>query len=260
MQLEGKVVIITGGGKGIGKAIALAFAREGAELVLAARTSSDLKEVSSEIESMGGKSLPIVTDLANPEQVRRMVGISLEKFAKVDVLVNNSGIAGPIATVVDMDLDGWNRTLAVNLTGAMLSAKYVLKNSMIPRRSGSIINISSTSGRRGLATRSPYSSSKWALIGLTQSLASEAGRYGIRVNCIAPGRIEGDRIERIDREMNKSTGITNQQVAAAMNLRTALGRMVKPEEVAALAVFLASDQSSGIAGQTINCCAGFEMD
>jgi len=260
VQLEGKVAIITGGGKGIGKAIALAFAREGAELVLAARTESDLKKVASEIESMGRKSLPIVTDLADPEQVRVMVDRSLERFGKVDVLVNNSGIAGPIVNVADMDLEGWNHTLAVNLTGAMLSAKYILKNDMIPRQSGSIINISSTSGRKGLATRSPYCSSKWALIGLTQSLASEVGRYGIRVNCIAPGRIEGDRVKRVDREMNQSSGITYQQVVETMSLRTALGRMVKPEEVAALAVFLASDQSSGIAGQTINCCGGFEMD
>ncbi len=260
MQLEGKVAVITGGGKGIGRAIALAFAREGAEVVVAARTESDLKRVASEIESMGRKSLAIVTDLADPEQVRVMVDRALKRFGKVDVLVNNSGIAGPVANVADMDLEGWNQTLAVNLTGAMLCAKYILKKDMIPRRSGNIINISSVSGRMGHAMRSPYSASKWGLIGFTQSLALEVGRYGIRVNCVAPGPVEGDRIERVLRAASKNLGITYEQAVEREVARTSLGRMVKPEEVAALAVFLASEQSSGITGQTINCCAGLRMD
>jgi len=260
VQLEGKVAVITGGGKGIGRAIALAFAREGAEVVVAARTESDLKRVASEIESMGRKSLAIVTDLADPEQVRVMVDRALKRFGKVDVLVNNSGIAGPVANVADMDLEGWNQTLAVNLTGAMLCAKYILKKDMIPRRSGNIINISSVSGRMGHAMRSPYSASKWGLIGFTQSLALEVGRYGIRVNCVAPGPVEGDRIERVLRAASKNLGITYEQAVEREVARTSLGRMVKPEEVAALAVFLASEQSSGITGQTINCCGGLEMD
>jgi len=260
VQLEGKVAVITGGGKGIGRAIALAFAKEGAEVVVAARTESDLKRVASEIESMGRKSLAIVTDLADPEQVRVMVDRALKRFGKVDVLVNNSGIAGPVANVADMDLEGWNQTLAVNLTGAMLCAKYILKKDMIPRRSGNIINISSVSGRMGHAMRSPYSASKWGLIGFTQSLALEVGRYGIRVNCVAPGPVEGDRIERVLRAASKNLGITYEQAVEREVARTSLGRMVKPEEVAALAVFLASEQSSGITGQTINCCAGLRMD
>lgn len=260
MQLESKVAIVTGGGKGIGKAIALAFAREGAELVIAARTELDLKRVSSEIKVMGRKSLAIVTDLADPEQPQVMVDKTLEKFGKVDVLVNNSGIEGPMVNVTDMDLEGWKQTLAVNLTGAMLCAKYVLKKDMVPRQSGAIINISSISGRKGLATRSPYCASKWGMIGLTQSLASEVGRYGIRVNCIAPGPVEGERIERVLRGMSKNWGMTYEQAVETITARTALGRMVKPEEVAALAVFLASEQASGITGQTINCCGGLEMD
>lgn len=260
MQLEGKVAVITGGSKGIGKAIALAFAGEGAEVVIAARTEADLKRTAAEIETMGRKCLAIVTDLAVPEQVRAMVDRTLETFGRVDVLVNNSGIAGPAASVADMDLEGWNQTLAVNLTGAMLCAKYILKDDMIPRQSGSIINISSISGRFGHANRSPYSTSKWGLIGLTQTLALEVGKYGIRVNCITPGPVEGERIEWAMRQVSKNQGISYEQAVKNEVARTSLGRMVKPEEVAVLAVFLASEQSSGITGQTINCCAGLRMD
>jgi NAD(P)-dependent dehydrogenase (short-subunit alcohol dehydrogenase family) len=259
MQLAGKIAIVTGGGKGIGRAISLAFAREGADVVVAARTESELEKVASEIKTIGRRSLVAVTDLANPEQSLAMVDRTLEEFGKVDVLVNNSGIEGPIATVTDMDLEGWNQTLAVNLTGAMLAAKHVLRKSMVPRQSGVIVNISSLSGRKGLATRSPYNASKFGLIGLSQSLALEVGRYGVRVNCIAPGLVEGDRINRVISGMSEKSGMTYEQVVATWAARTALGRMVKPEEVAALAVFLASEQSSGITGQTINCCGGLEM-
>ena len=256
MQLADKVAIVTGGGKGIGRAISLAFAQEGADVVVAARTESALREVASEIEAMGRKSLAIVTDLTVPEQTLAMVERTMEKFGKVDILVNNSGLEGPMVNVADMDLEGWNQTLALNLTGAMLSAMHVLKQSMIPRKSGVIINISSVLGRRGPAMRSSYSSTKWGLIGFTQSLASEVGRKGIRVNCIAPGLVEGERIDRVLNGM----GMSYEQAVKTLNARTALGRMLKPEEVAALAVFLASEQSSGITGQTINCDAGLEMD
>jgi NAD(P)-dependent dehydrogenase (short-subunit alcohol dehydrogenase family) len=260
MQLEGKVAVITGGGKGIGKAIALAFAGEGADVVIAARTEADLKKTAAEIEKTGRKCLAIATDLAVPEQVRAMVDRVLETFGRVDVLVNNSGMGGPVASVADMDLEEWNQTLAVNLTGAMLCAKYILKGDMIGRKSGVIINISSVSGRFGHVNRSPYSASKWGLIGFTQTLALEVGKYGIRVNCIAPGPVEGERLEWALRGASRNLGISYEEVVEREVARTAMGRMVKPEEVAALAVFLASDKSAGITGQTINCSAGLRMD
>lgn len=256
MHLEGRVAIVTGGGYGIGKAIALAFAREGADVVVAARTESALKKVAQEIESLGRKSLAIVTDLLQPDAPAAIVEKTLKKFGKIDILVNNSGAEGPIKPVAEMDLKGWNDLLSVNLTGAMLCSRYVLEKSMIPRQSGVIINISSAAGRRGLPTRSAYSSSKFALIGFTQSLASEVGRYSIRVNAIAPGAVEGERIERVFNISAKNMGVTYEQVVANSNSRAALGRMVKPEEVGALAVFLASEQSSAITGQTINIDAG----
>jgi len=260
MQFEGKVAIVTGGGKGIGRAIALAFAREGADAVVAATTESALKEVAAQIKSMGRKSLAVVTDLTDPEQPLAMVDKALKEFGQIDVLVNNSGVEGPMVNVTDMDLDGWNQMMAINLTGAMLCTKHVLAKSMVPRQSGAIVNISSVSGRRGPATRSAYSSSKFGIIGFTQSVAMEAGRYGIRVNCIAPGLVEGARIERVLRHASQTSGRPYEELVANYSARAALGRMVKPEEIAALAVFLASEQSSGITGQTINCDCGLELD
>jgi NAD(P)-dependent dehydrogenase (short-subunit alcohol dehydrogenase family) len=260
MQLEGKIAVITGGGRGLGKGIALTFAAEGSDVVIAARTETALKETAAEIEAIGRKCLAIVTDQAIPEQVRNMVDRTLERFGRVDVLVNNAGIGGPTLSVADMDLEAWKQTLAINLTGAMLCTKYILKDDMIPRRSGNIINISSVSGRMGHANRSPYSASKWGLIGLTQSLALEVGKYGIRVNCISPGPVVGERIEWATRQVSKNQGISYEQAVANEIARTALGRMVRPEEVGYLAVFLASDKSAGITGQTINCCAGLRMD
>jgi NAD(P)-dependent dehydrogenase (short-subunit alcohol dehydrogenase family) len=256
MQFEGKVAIVTGGGYGIGKAIALALAQEGADVVLVSRTESALKETAAEIEAMGRKSLVVVTDLADKTQIPTMVEKTLEKFGKIDILVNNAGVEGPIMDVAKMDIEGWEHLLAVNLTGTMLCSRYVLEKGMIPRRSGTIINISSGQGRRGFPTRSAYSSSKFALIGLTQSLASEVGKYGIRVNCIAPGAVEGERIERVIAATAKNLGLTREQFVANAGSRSALGRIVKPEEVADLAVYLASDKSTGITGQTINVDAG----
>jgi NAD(P)-dependent dehydrogenase (short-subunit alcohol dehydrogenase family) len=176
------------------------------------------------------------------------------------VLVNNAGIGGPSVSVADMELEAWNQTLTINLTGAMLCAKYILKDDMIPRQSGSIINISSVSGRFGHANRSPYAASKWGIIGLTQTLALEVGKYGIRVNCIAPGPVVGERIEWAMRKVSQSQGISYEQAVANEVARTALGRMVKPEDVGYLAVFLASDRAANITGQTVNCSAGLRMD
>jgi len=260
MLLEDKVAIVTGGGYGIGRAIALSLAREGADVVVAARTESAIKEVAREIASLGRKSVAVMTDLLKPETAVAMVEKTLSEFGKVDILVNNAGAEGPIAGVAEMDLKGWNELLTVNLTGAMICCRTVLEKSMIPRQSGAIINISSAAGRRGLATRSAYSSSKFALIGFTQSLASEVGRHGIRVNAIAPGAVEGERVERVLRIAAKNLGITYEQMVANSNARSALGRMVKPEEVGDLAVFLASEKSSGITGQTINIDAGSNFD
>jgi NAD(P)-dependent dehydrogenase (short-subunit alcohol dehydrogenase family) len=260
MELKDRVAIVTGGGRGIGRAIALAYAEAGAKVVVAARSEAELHEVAGEIEAGGGKGLAVVTDLSIQPDIEAMVDAAMAEYGRVDILVNNSGIEGPIMNVAEMDMAGWAQTLAVNLTGAMLAAKHVLAKSMVPNEAGVIINVSSISGRKGPPTRAAYSSSKFGMIGLTQTLAMEGGRHGIRVNCITPGLVEGARIERVMQAASQRSGRPYEEVVATINRRSALNRMVTAAEVANLALFLASDKSSGITGQTINCDAGLEMD
>ena len=256
MRLKDKEAIITGGGTGIGKAIALAFFNEGAAVVLASRNLSNLEEVASEIKAKGGKATAIKTDVADESQVQKMVEQTLSEYGRVDILVNNSAVTtSGIAYLVDLKLEDWNQTLAVNLTGVMLCSREVLKD-MIPRRSGSIINMSSLSGKQGMVSRSPYTTSKWGINGFTQTLSMEAGKHNIRVNAIAPGPVEGEAAENGIRGMAKRRGIPYQELVNQMASRASLGRFVTPDEVARLAVFLASDESSGITGQTISVDGG----
>jgi len=187
MRLKDRVAIVTGGGKGIGRAISLAFGEEGAIVVAAGRTLSALQATCDEIQSKGGRARPIQTDLMVEDQVVRMVSETVREFGQVDVLVNNSGVAGPTSRLVDMDLTRWNETIAIDLTGSMLSAREVLKQ-MIPRRSGSIVSIVSEGGRSGdgrsgFPLRSAYCAAKMGLIGLTETLSIEVGAYNIRHSC-----------------------------------------------------------------------------
>jgi len=258
MRLNNKVAIVTGGGTGIGKAISLAFASEGATVVVAARTQSRLEAVANEIRSRGKRATAIQTDVYDESQVKNMVTQTLNEYGQVDILVNNSGIAGPVGKVADVKLDDWNRVLAVNLTGVMLCTRAVLNN-MTARRSGNIINISSSEGRRGSPYRSPYCVSKWGVIGLTQTLAMEVGKYNIRVNCIAPGYVEGERMEKAWKEAAEGTGRTYKEIVNGDLAGVALRRTVTTAEVAGAAIFLASDDSSGITGETISVDAGGQL-
>ncbi len=255
MRLKDKVAIITGGGVGIGKAIALAFSSEGAALVLASRNLANLEAVASEVKGRGGQAIALKTDVADESRVKEMVAQTLSEYGRVDILVNNSGIAGPTAAVVDLKLEDWNQTIAVDLTGVMLCSREVLKD-MIPRGSGSIINISSLAGRQGMVFRSPYTVSKWGLIGFTQTLSMEVGENNIRVNCIAPGPVYGERIENVIRARSKALGVAEEEITKQLTSRASLAKLVTAEEIAWTAVFLASGESGGITGQTMSVDGG----
>ena len=255
MKLRDKKALVTGGGVGIGEAIALAFANEGADVAIASRNSSNLESVARSVDSMGRKSLAITTDISSEYQVKAMVEKTLAEFGRIDVLVNNSGIPGLFRDVADMDLEDWNQVLAVNLTGTMLCCREVLRD-MKSRQSGNIINISSMAGRRGSPARSSYVSSKWGMHGFNLTLAMEVGPDNIRVNCICPGATEGDRIEHVIKSFVSSTGSTYEQIRDKLTRRASLRRMVSAEEVAQCAVFFASEDSSGMTGQIIDVSAG----
>ena len=254
-RLQGKKALVTGGGVGIGESIALAFAREGADVAIASRNTNNLESVAAKIRETGRKALAITADIAEEEQVKAMIAQTLAAFGRIDVLVNNSGIPGKFLDVSEMDLADWNQVLAVNITGTMLCSREALKD-MRARKSGNIINISSMAGKRVTPKRSSYVSSKFAMHGFTLTLAQEVGSDNIRVNCICPGATEGDRIERVISSFVGSTGQSYEQVRARLESRASLRRMVTPEEVAECAVFFASEESSGMTGQIVDVSAG----
>lgn len=258
MKLEGKVAIVTGGGGGIGRAIALRYAREGAAIVVAGPTEDKLTSVENEILANGGRALAVRTDVADEADVERMLASTLGEFNQVDILVNNAGIAGPTALVPNVSLEDWDRTFAVNLTGAFLCAKHVLPH-LIEQRSGCIINVTSIAGLQAYAYRSPYCASKWGMIGLTQTLAQEAGQYGITANAIAPGPVRGPRIERVIRNRAEEMKLPYEEVVRQYVEPTALKRMVEEEDIAAMAVFLASDEGGNITGETLNISSGYRL-
>jgi len=232
MKLAGKVAVITGGGRGIGRAIALSFAGEGASVVVSARTGPEIEEVAREVEKQGRKSLALQADVSREEDVKSMIGETLKVFGRVDILVNNAGTNLPYRNVVDMTLEEWNRVLEVNLTGPFLCSRAAMP-AMIAQRSGKIINISSIGARYGAAGRSPYRSSKTALLQFTYCLAAEVKQYGIDVNAVCPGPTETRMMKDIARG----------------NL---FPDLIRPEEIAEVVLFLASQESSAITGTALD--------
>lgn len=257
--LKDKVAIITGGGYGIGREIALAFAREGARVTVAARSTAPLEQCLADLKALKCEALAVPTDVAKIADCDRMVARTVAAFGRVDILVNNAGIAGPTKTTADMELAEWQEVIDTNLTGAWLSARAALP--IFTRHgSGNIINISSLSGRRGIPMRTPYVASKWAMIGLTQAWANEWGAKGIRVNCIAPGPVENDRILRVIKAAAAARAVSEDEVKSELVAMSAMRRMVSEDEVARVALFLASDASAGVTGQSINVDAGIAMN
>ena len=257
MKLEGKVSVITGGGRGIGRAIALRFAGEGAAVVNAGPTRESEEAVAEEVRTRGGRARAIVTDVSDDASVERMVQAALDEFGRIDILVNNAGIAGPTAPIIRVSREDWDRTLAVNLTGAFLCAKYALPH--MAARGGSIINVTSVAGLHAYALWSPYCASKWAMIGLTRTLAEEAGRYNINVNAIAPGPVRGPRITAVISNRAAEMGRSFEEIERDYVEPTALKRMVEEDDIAAMALFLVSDEGRNITGETIEISAGYRL-
>jgi NAD(P)-dependent dehydrogenase (short-subunit alcohol dehydrogenase family) len=239
--------------------MAVRFASEGAAVTVTGTSREQLEAAAAEIVAAGGRSLAVVADVASEPAVANMVAASVRAFGRLDILVNNAGIAGPTAAVAEATCEDWERTLAVNLTGAFLCAKLAIPH-LIAQNSGRIINITSVAGRIGYAMRSAYAASKWGLIGLTRSLALELGPHGVTVNAIAPGAVRGERIGNVVRDRAAALGRPAADIEREFFVEpTALKRMLGPEEIAATALFLASDEAGGITGETLGVTAGFRL-
>ncbi len=259
MKLKDRVAIVTGGGTGIGKAISLAFADEGAAVVVAARNVARLEEVADQIISRGGKAKAIQTDISDHDQIKRVVAETVEEFGRLDILINNAAAhSDKNADVPDMDLDVWYDTLDVNISGTMLCAREAMKV-MIPQKSGVIVNVSSVAGVSGHPTKSPYCASKWAIIGFTEVLAIEAGKHNIRVNTISPGATRTPGFEEMIRVLAKRRGMTPEDMWSKVNASNSLNRIAEPEEIARAVVFLASDDSSAMTGHNMIVSCGLHL-
>jgi NAD(P)-dependent dehydrogenase (short-subunit alcohol dehydrogenase family) len=258
MMLKEKIAVITGGGRGLGRVIALACAKEGADLVLASRSLEALQETKAAVESLGRQALVVPTDIRHEESVRNLAEQALAHFGRIDILVNNTGITGPTAPLWEITRAEWEETFAVNVTGAYLCCRAFLP-SMLERRSGCILFISSMTGKRPLFGRSPYAAGKLALVGLARTLAWETGPYGIRVNVVSPGPIEGERVERVIRNQAQAEGISEEAARRRFTSNAPLGRLVPPGDIADAVIFLASDKAASITGEDLNVSAGTVM-
>lgn len=258
-ELKGQTAIVTGGGQGIGREIALALADAGASVAVTGRNLETLEGTVALIEGAGGRALAIVADVAKQADCERMAAETLDKLGSLEILVNNAGISGVTKSTLDMTLAEWQEVIDIDLTGPWLATKAVLPT-MTVARSGVVLNISSEAGRTGYPQRAPYAAAKWGLIGLTQTWAREWGMLGLRFNCICPGAIEGDRIERVMRARAEAVGRPYEDVKSDFTSSSPLARMATESEVANMARFLCSAAGSGITGQTVNVNCGSAMN
>ncbi|HEX6731638.1 MAG TPA: SDR family oxidoreductase [Pyrinomonadaceae bacterium] len=251
-MLKDKVALITGGGRGIGRSIALAFAKEGAIVVVAARTKDQVEAVAKEI---GSNSLSLTCDVADAESVKQMFANAQKAFGRgPDILVNNAGIAES-APLVHTDDELWHRHLAINLSGSFYCTRAALP-SMIKGKWGRIINIASIAGKTGAPYISAYSASKHGLIGLTRSVALEVATLGITVNAICPGYVDTQMTTRAIENITTKTQRSSEEALEILEKTNPQNRLITPEEVAAVALLLASEEGLGINGQAINVDGG----
>jgi NAD(P)-dependent dehydrogenase (short-subunit alcohol dehydrogenase family) len=255
-RLEGLVAIVTGGAQGIGAAIALAFAREGAAVAVA--DIQPATELAAQIEAEGGRIVSVRTDVTSEADMVALFLKVEELLGPVDILVNNAAVGTPVTLIKEMVVEEWERTQRINVTGSMLGIREAFKH-MFPRGRGNIVNIASNVAKRGLPHRSAYVSSKWALLGLTQTAALEAVDYGVRVNAICPGPVPTPHLDQVMNLHAEAEGITIEQMAEAWRVSAPMKRFIELDEVAAVAVFLASDESSAMTGQALNVTGGLVM-
>lgn len=247
MRLKDKVAIVTGASRGIGREIALAFAREGAKLALTARSEPQLKELAAEIVKLGGHAPTVhVLDVKNSEKVDAVIDEILDKQGRIDILVNNAGLTRD-GLLLRMSDEDWDEVLDTNLKGAFLCMRAVAKP-MMRQRGGKIVNIASVIGLIGNAGQANYAASKAGIIALTKSVAKELGSRNVLINAIAPGFIETDMTQALGEEVRK-----------AIMKQIPTGTLGKPSDVAKAAVFLASDESNFITGQVLTVDGGMVM-
>ena len=255
MELADRVALVTGAGHGIGAAISRSLATSGADIVLVGRSIAPLDETARQLRSLGRRTLVVTGDVSiERTAVEALEGV-MREFGRLDILVNNAGIEGPIADLCDITLEDWESCIAVNLRSVFLFCKHAIP-AMKRGGAGSIVNISSLLGLKGLKRRTAYCSSKWAMRGLSRALADELGPDNIRVNTVCPGAVEGGRIERVLRERAHDHSMSYDEMRASIEAATPLRRLIAPDEIAEVVRFLCTDAASGITGEEVLVSGG----
>ena len=256
-KLENRTALITGASRGIGRAIATRFAEEGADLIICARRVEPLEEGAIELRDLGVKVAVHVVDVSDQKSVREMIKHALQEFGQIDILVNNAGTQ-KAARFIDYTLDDFDRVIKVNLYGVFNVTQAVLPG-MMERKKGKIVNVASTAGKWGSINQSAYNTSKHGVVGLTRCIGLEMVPYNINVNAICPGLVETDMSGPSSEEHAKALGISVEDFVKARMSRKPPPTVMKPEEIAYLALYLASDESNSMTCQSIAICGSHIM-
>lgn len=252
-----RVAVVTGANRGIGRAITVALAEDGFVVAASARDPASLADTVAEAEKAGGRAVPLACDVRDEASVAALAA-GAEALGPVHSVVANAGVPGPTRPLHETTVEDWRATLAVDLDGVFLTFRAFIPG-MIRGRAGSLIAISSVTGKRPLHGRTPYAAAKMGVIGLVRTLALELGPYGIRVNAVCPGFVGGPRIDQVISRQAAARGITEDEVRAELTSMSPLGRMVRADEVAGACAFLASDRAAAITGEDFNVTAGAVM-
>jgi NAD(P)-dependent dehydrogenase (short-subunit alcohol dehydrogenase family) len=256
MLLKDRSALVTGAGRGIGRAIALRFAQEGAAVTLTARTAAEVHGVAAEIQATGGRAAAISANLAREADCEKVVKFSREQFGRIDILVNNAGIFGPVKPCEEISAVEWDEALAVNLRAPFLLSRLVLPE-MYARSSGVILNVSSIAAKMAYSLEAPYAASKTGLLGLTRCLAAEGARKGVRVNAICPGPVFETKMSKdLGHELSRRLKLNPEKQVEDFANTVLQGRGQTAEEIAAAALFLVSDEARVITGQAMNVDGG----
>jgi 3-oxoacyl-[acyl-carrier protein] reductase len=260
LQLKNKVTVITGPAKGMGRAISLAFAKEGAQLVLAGRDLAAIEPVAQEARALGVTVHVVPCDMTDPAQTEALAQQTLAALGRIDILVNVAGGSGPIGkTGWETSTDEFNQIVELNMTGCFNTMHAVLP-SMVAQRYGKVVNVGGTFGMRGRAGRMAYSASKWGLRGITKSFALEAGPHNINVNCVAPGMVDGPRFrDKVCANMAEKLGISLEEAMTRHAADYAMKRVSTDEDIAHACLFLASDLARQITGVDLPVDGGWAM-
>ena len=257
MELKGQAAIVTGAGRGIGRAIALELARQGADVVIAELDPAGAKRTAEEVGALGRRAVALATDVTSRADLRAMVDRAKAEFGRIDILVNNAGIYRAAATL-DVTEEHWDAIMTINAKAVFFASQAVLPV-MMAQKSGSIVSLASMAGKIGSKTNLPYNASKAAVVSMTKSLALAHAGNGIRVNCVCPGFVETDMWTKVSQEQGALLGMSPEEFTRQRKAAVPLGRMETPEDVAAVIGFLASPRSGYVTGQALSVDGGLVM-